>query len=407
MRTAKRVVLVEPGASVEIWDGPVPAPEGGDVVVAVEMAGVCGTDHHFTLGEVALPGPMVLGHEGIGRVVELGPDVSSDYAGEPLAPGDLVYWVPLKPCHRCHACTVLEDSSLCPNLSPARFKDPTTPPISTYTEFANLPAGLAYMRVPEDTPPEAVIAFGCAMPTMLHAMERLGELRFGQSVVVQGCGPVGLAAIVLARLAGAGDIVVVGGPAARLEMAKRLGATTAVDLATAADSASRVAAVMDSTRGWGADVVIEATGRIEAFGEGTQMVAKGGRYLVVGLWSAPGEAALVPRQVNNANLRIIGSALSRPRHLHQAVAVARHFHRQLPLAEVVSHRFPLEQAQRALDAVGRQETLKAVIVPGRRCAQRPVPRVDVFGACAVSGGPSNRPGPAAVVAIPDAEDSSG
>ncbi|MGW1027908.1 zinc-binding dehydrogenase [Streptomyces sp. NPDC002577] len=364
MRTAKRAVLVAPGAPVEIWEGPVPAPDGGDVVVSVEMAGVCGTDHHYTLGEVEFPGPMVLGHEGIGRVEELGPDVNTDYGGDPIAPGDLVYWVPLKPCHRCHACTVLEDVSLCPHLSPGRFKDPRTPPSATYTEYANLPSGLAFFRVPEDTPPEAVIAFGCAMPTMLHAMERLGGIRFGQSVVVQGCGPVGLAAVVLARLAGAGDIVVVGGPTARLEMAKRLGATSTVDLAAAPDAESRIAAVMDATGGRGADIVIEAAGRVEAFPEGLRMVGRGGRYLIVGLWSAPDASSLTPRMVNNANLRIIGSALSRPRHLHQAVAVARNYHHQLPLADVVSHRFPLDQAQQALDAVGRQETIKAVIVPG-------------------------------------------
>ncbi|MER5185469.1 zinc-binding dehydrogenase [Streptomyces sp. NPDC002896] len=366
MRIAKRAVLTAPGSPVEIWEGPVPTPAGGDVVVSVEMAGVCGTDHHYTLGEVAFPGPMVLGHEGIGRVEELGPDVNTDYAGEPIAPGDLVYWVPLKPCHRCHACTVLEDVSLCPHLSPGRFKDPLTPPIATYTEYASLPAGLSFFRVPEDTPPEAVIAFGCAMPTMLHAMERLGGISFGQRVVVQGCGPVGLAAVMLARLAGAGDIVVVGGPALRLEMAKRLGATETVDLAAAPDAESRIAAVLDATRGRGADVVIEATGRVEAFAEGLSMTARGGRYLIVGLWSAPGSSELTPRIVNNANLRIIGSALSRPRHLHQAVEVARHYHHRLPLAEVVSHRFPLDQAQQALDAVGRQETIKAVIVPGHQ-----------------------------------------
>jgi threonine dehydrogenase-like Zn-dependent dehydrogenase len=365
MRTAKRAVLVEPGTPVEIWEGPVPPATGGDVVVAVEMAGVCGTDYHYTLGEVALPGPMVLGHEGLGRVEELGPEVTTDYAGQPIARGDLVYWVPLKPCHRCHACTVLEDTSLCPNLSSGRFRDPRQPPSATYTEYAALPGGLSFFRVPPDTPPEAVIAFGCAMPTMLHAMERLGGIRFGQSVVVQGCGPVGLAAVLLARLAGAGNVTVVGGPAARLKMAERLGATATIDLASATTEDARVAAVKDVTDGRGADIVIEAAGKLEAFSEGMRMVARGGRYLVVGLWSALGSSSLEPRLVNNANLRIIGSALSRPRHLQQAIAVAQSYHQRYPLAEVVSHRFPLEQAQQAIEAVGRLETIKAVIVPGR------------------------------------------
>ncbi|OAP24300.1 MULTISPECIES: zinc-binding dehydrogenase [Amycolatopsis] len=363
MRMAKRAVLVEPGAPIEIWDCPVPPASGGDIVVAVEMAGVCGTDHHYSLGEVELPGPMVLGHEGIGRVEELGPDVSTDYAGEKIEPGDLVYWVPLRPCHRCHACTVLEDTSLCPNLSPGRFRAAELPPSATYTEFAVLPAGMAYFRVPPGTPPEAVIAFGCAMPTMLHAMERLGGVEYGQSVVVQGCGPVGLAAVLLSRLAGAGDITVIGGPPARLKMAERLGATATIDIGAAPDSEERFAAIMAASANRGAEVVIEAAGKLPAFEEGMRLVARGGRYLVVGLWSAPGSTPLEPRRVNNANLRIIGSALSRPKHLHQAIAVARSCHQRFPLAEVVSHRFSLDQSQQALEALGRLETVKAVIVP--------------------------------------------
>ncbi|MFB9743073.1 zinc-binding dehydrogenase [Pseudonocardia sulfidoxydans] len=364
-RLGRRAVLVKPHQPVEIWESPVEPPTGADVLVEVEMAGVCGTDHHYFIGEVDLPGPMVFGHEGIGRVVELGPEAQTDCVGDPIKPGDRVYWVPLKPCHRCHACTILEDTSLCPHQSPGRFRDPRLTPYATYTDFALLPPGMAFFKVPEGTPSEAVIAFGCAMPTMLHAIERLGEIRLGDSVVVQGCGPVGLAATLLARLAGAGDITVIGAPDARLEMARRLGATSTIDLDAAATSAERAEAVLDASDGRGADIVIEAAGKLAAFGEGMQLVARGGRYLVVGLWSAPGRAPIEPRHVNNTNIRIIGSALSRPRHIHQAVQVARRHHERLPLAEAVSHRFGLAQAQQAIESAGRQETVKAVIEPGR------------------------------------------
>jgi threonine dehydrogenase-like Zn-dependent dehydrogenase len=363
-RTGRRAVLVAPGQPLETWEAPVAPPAGGDILVEVEMAGVCGTDYHFYLGEVALPGPMVLGHEGIGRVVELSGDINTDSAGVPIASGDRVYWVPLKPCHRCHACTILEDTSLCPHQSPGRFRDPELTPFATYTEFALLPFGMAYFKVPDGTPSEAVIAFGCAMPTMLHAIERLGPIRFGDSVVVQGSGPVGLAAVLLARLAGAGDITIIGAQHSRLEMAKRLGATSTVDLEVAATPDERVTSAMAATGGRGADVVIEAAGKLSAFDEGLRLVARGGRYLIVGLWSAPGKAQLEPRLVNNGNARIIGSALSRPRHIHQAVEVARRHHEQLPLTDVVSHRFGLAQAQEAIESVGRQETVKAVIQPG-------------------------------------------
>jgi 5-exo-hydroxycamphor dehydrogenase len=362
MHDCRRAVLVTPGSPIEVWDGSVPTATGGDVVVSVEMAGVCGTDHHLAIGDIPLPGAIVLGHEGIGRIEELGPDVSTDYAGDPIEVGDLVYWLPVQPCHRCYACNIMRDPAMCPNLLSGMFRAAEEPPSATYAEYAWLPDGMAFFRVPPDTPPEAVIAFGCAMPTMLNAMERLGGIEYGQHVVVQGCGPVGLAATLLAHLGGAGTITVIGAPERRLEMARQLGATLTLDLATT-DEDDRVAAVMEQTGGRGAQAVIEAAGHLSAFPEGLRLVAQDGTYLVVGLWSAPGTTSVEPRAINNANVRIVGSALESPRHIYQAIQVARMAHRRFPLVDVVSHRFALDETQDALDAVGRAEPIKAVIQP--------------------------------------------
>jgi 5-exo-hydroxycamphor dehydrogenase len=110
--------------------------------------------------------------------------------------------------------------------------------------------------------------------------------------------------------------------------------------------------------------VIEAAGVLEAFSEGLQLVAPSGRYLIVGLWSAPGTVAVEPRLINNGNLQIIGTALAGPRHLYQAIQVAQMQQSRLPMAEAISHRFTVEQSQQALEAVAAQETVKAVLVPG-------------------------------------------
>jgi 5-exo-hydroxycamphor dehydrogenase len=146
-------------------------------------------------------------------------------------------------------------------------------------------------------------------------------------------------------------------------MAKRLGATTTINMADFSEVSARVSMVIGETGGRGADVVIEAAGKVPAFDEGLRLVAKGGRYLIVGLWSAPGRVSVEPRMLNNSNLQIIGSALESPRHIHRAIAVARSCHERFPLTEVVTHRFTLDESQQALDAVGRLEPIKAVIVP--------------------------------------------
>jgi threonine dehydrogenase-like Zn-dependent dehydrogenase len=362
-QSCKRAVLTAPHLPIEVWENSIPPVQTGEVIVRVLMGGVCGTDVHFWQGDMPLPGPLVLGHEGIGVIDQLGEGLTTDFAGESVGKGDRVYWVPLRPCHHCYYCTVQKDLTLCENAMADLFRDAKMPPSASYSEYSWFPAGMPFYRIPDDTPSEAVIAFGCAMPTMLQGMERLGGISVNQTVVVQGCGPVGLAATLLAKISGARQIIVIGAPKQRLEMASRLGATHTINLEIAKSEEERIAQVRDLTGGRGADVVIEAAGVVTAFGEGLKIAAKNGRYLVVGLWSAPGTVAVEPRYINNNNLRIIGTALYQSPHLHGAIQVARKHHREFPLAEAVTHRFALGEVQQALEAVAKLETIKAVIVP--------------------------------------------
>jgi len=363
-RTGKRAVLTGAHQPIEIWERETPPAGPGEAVLKLEFGGVCGTDVHFWHGEVPLPGPVVLGHEGIGIIEELGEGLTSDSAGTPISIGDRVYWQPVTPCNHCYPCTILNDVSMCENAFASLFGDANAPTPSTYCEVITLGAGLPFYKLPDDTSSEAVIAFGCAMPTMLQGMERLGGIQAGQTVVVQGSGPVGLAATMLAHLAGAHQVIMIGAPARRLEMARKLGADHTIDITQITSVGERTERVRELTNGRGAEVVIEAAGVLEAFSEGLQLVAPSGRYLIVGLWSAPGTVAVEPRLINNGNLKIIGTALAGPRHLYQAIQVAQMQQNRLPMAEAITHRFTVEQSQQALEAVAAQETVKAVLVPG-------------------------------------------
>lgn len=362
-RMSRRAVLVKPNEPIEVWERPIRPPAAGEALVRVQLAGVCGTDVHLWRGELPLPGPVVLGHEGVATVEELGEGVSNDYAGTPVKRGDRVYWVPLRPCYRCYDCTVEKETTQCDNALAVLFRDAEEPPSACYTEVAWLPAGMPFYRIPDDTPSDAVIAFGCAMPTMLKGLERLGGIAVNQTVAVQGCGPVGLAATLLARVSGARGVVVLGAPKRRLEMARRLGATATIDLDEVKSPEERARRVRELTGGRGAEVVVEAAGAVPAFGEGIQLAAKGGRYLIVGLWSAPGTVPVEPRYLNNMNLKIIGTALFEGRHVHGAIQVASRHHRELPMAEAVTHRFPLAESQQALEAVATLQSVKAVVLP--------------------------------------------
>ena len=204
MRNGRRMVFVGPGRPLECHEAEVGSPVPGGLVVRTTIAGVCGTDAHRLDGDLPDPGrPVTFGHEGIGVVEELGAGVTADLAGVPMRVGDTVYWSP---------------SSREPGIPselgwppPAELPNP-----AAYQDYATLPPSNMVYRVPDGADPEAVIAFGCAMPTALGGMARLGGVRPGQSVVVQGCGPVGLAATLLAGLTAARQVIVIGAPDKRL-----------------------------------------------------------------------------------------------------------------------------------------------------------------------------------------------
>ena len=238
MTTGRATVLVEPN-KLETWEVDIADPEAGGALVRVVIGGVCGSDVHIMSGEAGImPFPIILGHEGVGQVEKLGAGVTSDYAGIPVKEGDLVYWAPIALCYRCHSCTVLEETP-CENSQ--FFEHARKPNWGSYADYAWLPNGLAFFKLPDGADPLAIAALGCALPTVLRGFDRCGPVRVGETVVVQGAGPVGLSAVLVAKLAGASEIIVIDAFPERLETAKLLGATATLDLK--GDSATRKEAI--------------------------------------------------------------------------------------------------------------------------------------------------------------------
>lgn len=358
-RSGRRVVFHAPGQPLELRDVVVPAPEPGGVLVRMLFAGVCGSDAHRINGDMpAPPVPLAFGHEGIGRIEALGAGVTTDHAGSRVAVGDLIYFSPASEA------TVPASGRIVPGAYDAPWPVPADrPSVATYQDWAWIAQTGVFYRIPEDTSPEAVIAFGCAMPTAIGGMARLGGIKPGQTVVVQGCGPVGLASTVLASLEGAGQIIVIGEPEERLRAAERFGATTVLPLGSTTPK-ERKAAILDLTNGQMGDVVIEAAGQLAAFHEGLDLLAFEGRYLILGLYSGPGQADVDIVGLNNRSQAIIGSlGPTRLDDLKTTIEIAREHGERLGFAELITHRFPLAQTADAIEAVGAGVAIKAVVLP--------------------------------------------
>jgi threonine dehydrogenase-like Zn-dependent dehydrogenase len=345
------MVFIGAGRPLEIWQGEVADPVPGAVLVRTTIAGVCGTDAHRLDGDLPDAGrPVTFGHEGVGVIAALGPGKTSDSTGAPIAVGDTVYWQP---------------SSGQPGIASVTGWPPPAevPNPASYQDYATLPPGNVVYRIATDTDPEAVIAFGCAMPTALGGIQRLGGITPGQTVVIQGCGPVGLASTVLAGLSAARQVIVIGAPDTRLDAARRFGATTVIPLeTTTADE--RLATVRDLTEGRGAEVVIEATGRMPAFPEGMGLLSEGGRYLILGLYSGHGTVPFDPIRLNNLSQRIIGSMgpVGLADYVNTIRLAQRHGAR-LGMADLITHRFSLDQTEAAIATARSGEAIKAIVVP--------------------------------------------
>ncbi|MCB0995273.1 MAG: zinc-binding dehydrogenase [Acidimicrobiales bacterium] len=351
MREGRRAVYVGAGRPVEIHTAEVADPPPGGVLVRTTIAGVCGTDAHRLDGDLPEPGfPVTFGHEGIGVIEALGTGVTRDGVGVPVSVGDTVYFTP---------------SSARPGEpSPVGWPPPAeVPNPAAYQDYATILPGGLFHRIPDDTRPEAVIAFGCAMPTALGGIARLGGIAPGQTVVVQGCGPVGLSATLLAAQSSASRVIVIGAPDVRLRAAVMLGADVAIPLegTTVEERRDRVAGL---TGGHGADVVIEATGRMEAFAEGMDLVGPSGAYLVMGIYSGHGTVELDPIRLNNLSQRIVGTM--GPAGLGDyvtTIALARRFGERLAFADLITHRFGLADIEAAIGTARSGEAIKAIVEP--------------------------------------------
>lgn len=359
VRTGRAVVLEKP-KTLQLRQLTVPKPALGAVVARVEFGGVCGSDVHMTNGEFPLPFAIVLGHEGVGVIEELGEGLTHDYAGVPVRAGDRIYWCPIAPCHKCYYCTIEKDFSSCTNAT--WFGPVEKPTWGSYADFVTLPPSAGFFRIPDGTPDAAVIALGCALPAVLQGLDRMGGFRPLDEVVVQGCGPIGLAAIAMAKLSGASTVSAIDRSPVRLEFARRFGATQTLDLAKTTVS-ERKAAVQAVSGGRGADVVVEASGQASAFSEGLDLCARNATYLLIGLWASQGQQPFDPSLVVQRNLRLIGTQYAQAKHYFQAMQVAALHHASLPLAELITHRCGLHDASSALDIVSSGKAGKVVIVP--------------------------------------------
>ncbi len=350
--------------SVELAD-----PRPGEVRVKIAAAGVCHSDLHVTTGAWDVPAPVVLGHEGSGVVTAVGEGVDD------LEPGDHVVlsWVP--GCGECRYCKAGRPAQCSLVASVVAVKgtlyDGTTRlsnergtvhhylGVSSYAEQVVVPRNGA-IKVRKDAPLEDIAIVGCAIATGVGAVRNTAGVEPGSTVAVIGCGGVGLACVQGARLAGASRIVAVDVVAEKLELARKLGATDAVDASVTHD----VVAAMREVLPDGYDYVFDAIGKIATTEQAIAALGLGGAAVIVGLPPQGERASFDPLTLAEADQRILGSNYGSavperdiPALVDEVMAG------NLDLASMISGRRPLEEAAAALDDLAAGHALRQLLIP--------------------------------------------
>ena len=358
----KAMVIPAPGAALELREFQLPELEKGSVLLKLLYADVCGTDVHLRYGKLAgVPYPLIPGHIAVGQIEKICGTVK-DVDGIPFKEGEMVTYLDVHgTCHECWYCTVAKATTRCPDRKVYGITYGVQDGLSGgWSEKIVLKPGTRLVRLPPNVSPLQFATCGCGLPTAFHAVELAG-IRLTDTVLIQGCGPVGLMATALAKLSGAGMIINIGAPELRLQVARKMGAGMTIDITTMNES-ERLAKILELTNGRGVDIAIECTGNPRAVTEGMNLIRDNGRYVIVGQYTDHGEVDINPHlQINKKHLEIRGCWGIDFSHFYRAIKTLELFNETFSLDHLSPRIYPLSEAALALDDIEQLKVIKAVL----------------------------------------------
>ena len=344
--------LVYHGPNRKSWDE-VPDPQlvdGTDAIVQVDTTTICGTDLHILKGDVpAVTAGRILGHEGVGTVIQVGSSVRNH------AVGDRVIISCISSCGVCAYCRSGNPSHCLAEEGAAGIGWILGHLIDgTQAEMVRIPfADNSLHRVPDHVTDEAALLLSDIFPTGFEIGVQYGRVQPGDTVAVVGAGPVGLAVIATAGLYGAAQIVAIDLDESRLDLAKQVGATHCIN-SGAKDWKEQVLALTD---GYGVDVAVEAVGVPATFEMCIQLVRPGGSVANVGVHGKPVQLNLQDLWIKNINISMGLVNTTTLGMLLKLVA-----QQKLPVEKFVTHRFDLHDVVNAYETFGNAAQTHALKV---------------------------------------------
>lgn len=351
MKTMKAVVF-KGRDRIALEEVPKPRPRAGEAVIRVTTTTICGTDVHIVRGEYPVKPGLILGHEPVGVIEELGPGLEELYSiGQRVIVGAIT------PCGQCFYCLNGVHSQCGGGVGGWRFGNTINGAWAEYLLVPDARANLA--PIPSNLTDEDVVLCPDIFSTGLSGAES-GNIKVGDAVAVFAQGPIGLCATVGAKLKGASLIVGVDSNDERLAVARRLGANVTLNT----KDGDPVPEIKRLTEGRGVDVAIEALGRQETFENALRAIRPGGTLSSLGVYSgklvAPYEAFYAGLGDQKIVTTLCPGGKERMRRLMTMIE-----NRRVDLTGLVTHKFALDQIQEAFDLFSHQRNgvLKVALYP--------------------------------------------
>lgn len=345
----KCAVLVE-SRRIEIDEYPVPDIDEHSALLRVEQAGLCGTDYKLYCGGLRQAFPIIPGHEILGRIERIGPEMARK---DGLKVGDRVIVEATIPCGNCKFCNA-GMHRLCVKNRYYGFTQSSGAPYlwGAFSELMYLAPGSLMEKISEDINAEAATVAASTLGNGVRWMRTVGGAEIGKPVVIQGVGAQGLCAVIAAKESGAYPIIVTGltADASRFAFAKELGADLCIDIQTQ----DAVEEVRRATGGEMAATVLDVTGSPEAGALSVSLVRTLGTIVMASSIAGNRLTSLSTNEISRKEIRIQGVWTHSMDSTKQAMRIAETG--KYPLEKMISHKFALEEADKAVRSIGRELT---------------------------------------------------
>jgi len=358
-KTSRAVVLTDI-RKMEMQEFPIPEIKANDGLLKVEIVGVCGSDPGFYTGKTKVPLPLLMGHEIVGRIEEIGEEKARLNG---VKKGDRVVVQNRFGCGVCKQCITGNYEKCIDKLGYGVFVPCSKPPYlwGAYSEYLYLPPRAMIHKIDDSVPLEAAVLTTSVMGNCIRWLREIGGCNIGETVVIAGPGQQGLAATIVAKECGARVVVLgTGRDADRLALAKEFGADYTVNV----DETNAQEFLKELTNGEMAELFMDVTGSPRTLETAPDMVGTFGRIVIPGLYGGKPSNVDFDKVVFK-QIQLLGVHAQSYRANEAAVKLVES--RKYAIEKMVTHKYALDEAEKAVLCTGREiegeNPIKCVIMP--------------------------------------------